>query len=582
MKAFTRRAALAAGFVALPLAGAPLLGQAGQQQRGGPPVQDTPYILVTTFHSTDRQLGVQMGDEFRRRLISEHAAKELYVIPQQNIKNTLEASGYRADSALSASDLMELAKTLRGDQVIDGTANKVGAGIQVDARVLMRSGQQTVAQPLPRINAKDVGDAVKQLEQKLTDAQKSFPAYRTCTNDLRAAKYSDAIADARKGLALYPQSVLAQQCILLAYTNQTPKASPDSIIAVATAIRNVDSTAMVALANLADAYMAKHDTANAINTYLSIYRLDPSNTNTVTTIIEVLANSGAPDKAIPIIDTLIQQNPGDVGMLKTKWLLQLRAKQYKAALATGAEYVKADTSKADLDYFQRSIAAAGLDSNVAMQQQLIAQAMQKFGNKVPIDFPLLAAQGYYKAGQLQQALAMARRATEIDPKNTGAWQFIISIQSQMSQPDSALASAQKAIAAGVPKDTLGASLLAIAAPALKKAQETKTRADFQAALQAFQTVDQIAPSPQSSFYIGVAAYSIAGDALQNVQKIYKNTKEKATTCSEIKVAEDNLAIAQEALPKGGRADPQTAGQLLQSLPQYSEFATQVKNALHCK
>jgi tetratricopeptide (TPR) repeat protein len=177
---------------------------------------------------------------------------------------------------------------------------------------------------------------------------------------------------------------------------------------------------------------------------------------------------------------------------------------------------------------------------------------------------------------------MARRASEIDPKNVPAWQFQVSIQSQMNQPDSALATAQKAIAAGVPKDTLSGTLLAIAAPALKKAQESKSRDDFEAALKAFQTVDQIASSPQSAFYMGVAAYSIAGDALQNVQKIYKNAKEKATTCAEIKVAEDNLAIAQEALPRGGKADPQTAGQLLQSLPQYSDFAAQVKKVLNCK
>ena len=174
MKSFASRAAFAAGLFALPLAGAPLFGQAQPQQRGGPPGQDTPYILVTTFHSNDRQLGVQMGDEFRKRLQSEHSAKELFVITQQNIKNTLEASGYRADSALSASDLMELSKTLRGDQVIDGTINKTAAGVHVDARLLMKSGQATVSQPLPKFDAKDVGDAAAKLERELSDAQKAL------------------------------------------------------------------------------------------------------------------------------------------------------------------------------------------------------------------------------------------------------------------------------------------------------------------------------------------------------------------------------------------------------------------------
>ncbi|HEX4683012.1 MAG TPA: hypothetical protein VH277_09900, partial [Gemmatimonadaceae bacterium] len=561
---------------------APLFGQAQPQQRGGPPGQDTPYILVTTFHSNDRQLGVQMGDEFRKRLQSEHSAKEMFVITQQNIKNTLEASGYRADSALSASDLMELSKTLRGDQVIDGSINKAGTGVHVDARLLMRSGQATVSQPLPKFDAKDVGDAASKLEHELTDAQKSLVAYKACTNDARAQKYAEAVAEARKGLALYPSSSLNNLCILNVYAQQ--KAAPDSIIAVASAIRAIDSTSAIALANLGDAYQAKHDTTNAINTYLAIYRLDPSNQGIVQSIIEMLANSGAPDKAIPIVDTLIAQNPGDVNMLRTKWLLQLRAKQYKGALATGAEMVKADTTRADLDYFQRSIAAAGLDSNSAMQQQLIGQAMQKLGNKTPVEFPLVAAQSYYKAGQLQQALAMARRASEIDPKNVPAWQFQLTIQNQMNQPDSALATAQKAIAAGVPKDTLGASLLGVAGPALKKAQESKTREDWQAALSAAQAVDQIAPSQKSAYYVGVSAFSVAADALQSLQKYQKATSkaDKAKGCEELKVVEDNFAIAQAAMPRGGREDPQTAGTILQNITQYSEYLPQFKKAWACK
>src|SRR4051794_6164605 len=101
-----RRAATAVGYLALSLVGAPLFAQQAQPQRGGAPNPETPYILVTTFHSNDRQLGTQMADELRKRLIQEHSAKELYVVPKTSINNTLEASGYRPDSALSASDLM--------------------------------------------------------------------------------------------------------------------------------------------------------------------------------------------------------------------------------------------------------------------------------------------------------------------------------------------------------------------------------------------------------------------------------------------------------------------------------------------
>src|SRR4051812_7648531 len=126
-----RRAASAAGLLALSLAAAaPLFGQAqAPQQRGGPPNSDTPYILITTFHSTDKELGPKMADELRKRVSQEHGAKELFVIQKNSINGTLEASGYKADSALSSSDLMELAKQLRGEEVIDGTITKTATGL---------------------------------------------------------------------------------------------------------------------------------------------------------------------------------------------------------------------------------------------------------------------------------------------------------------------------------------------------------------------------------------------------------------------------------------------------------------------
>ena len=78
MKATQRHAAAAAGLLALSMTGASAFAQQQQPaQRGGPPTQDTPYILVTTFQSADRKLEVEAGDELRRRIQNEHSAREL-------------------------------------------------------------------------------------------------------------------------------------------------------------------------------------------------------------------------------------------------------------------------------------------------------------------------------------------------------------------------------------------------------------------------------------------------------------------------------------------------------------------------
>jgi tetratricopeptide (TPR) repeat protein len=568
--------------LALSLAGTPLLAQAVKQpdQRGGAPNPDTPYILVATFRGPDRALGVAMADALRKRLQSEHSTKELYVITKTNITNTLAASGYAADSALSVTDVMELAKTLRGDQVLDGSVSKTATGVHVEPRLLMRTGLQTAAQPLPAIDARDPGDAAKQVERSLTEASKAIPSYKLCSTAWRAAKYDDAARAARAGLTLYPNSSFARICLLSTFVSQ--KASADSIIKVARAIVAVDPTSVVALANLADAYAQKGDSGKAIETNVAIWKLDPTNTEIGKQIVGQIVSFRQAEKALPLIDEMLAQNPGDPELLHTRWLVLLNAGHRKDAIKAGEEWVKADTSKATIVYYKRQIGVAQQDSDITTVQQLAAKASQKFPNDAELQ--QLLAQGYRKAGQLQPALAAARRAAQIDPKNVRTTLLIMYIQNDLNQPDSAMATAQKAIASGQSKDTIGQVLLANAGPAINKAHESKARADWEAALKAAQTVDAIAPSAQSKFYTGVAAFSVGIDALTNVQALQKKggSEDRAKACEELKVVEANFAIASIAMPAGGKVDPAAAKQILDNISTYGAYIPQFKTTLRCR
>src|SRR5215471_7569865 len=126
----------------------------------------------------------------RHRLQTEHSAKELFVVPKGNIDNTLAASGYPADSALNSADLMELSKQLHGEYVLDGKATKAGSGgaVKFEVRVLLKTAQSTLAQPLPAADGRDVGDAAKMVERSISDMLKGIPMFRTCIDNLRAAK----------------------------------------------------------------------------------------------------------------------------------------------------------------------------------------------------------------------------------------------------------------------------------------------------------------------------------------------------------------------------------------------------------
>jgi len=584
VKSTQRRTALAAGIITLSALGAPLMAQSGRSQepaqRGGPPAQDTPWILVTTFASSDRQLGVQAADELRKRLQVEHSAKELAVVTRNSVNSTLETSGYRPDSSLSTSDLMELGRQLHGEYVVDGKVTRMGNGVKVDARLLMRTGQQIVAQPLPVTNARDAGDAAKIVEKSISDALKQIPAYKDCLAALRAAKYDEAAMRARAGVGAYPNAAWSRVCLLNAYT-LNKNTAPDSIISVSNQILAIDPSSLLALSNLADAYKSKGDKDKAIEINLRIYRLDPSNQAIAQSIVQELAQSGAPDKALPIIDSLMASNPGDPAMIKTKWLLQLRIGRFKEALRTGEELVKVDTASATVDYFNRQIGAAQSDNNNPKITEYASKASQKFTRE--ISFPLLLAQTYRRTGQLQDAMHAATKATVIDPRDTRGWQLAIVTANDLNQPDSALALAQRALASGADRSQIAPTMLAPVNAAVKKAQASKARGDWQEALKAAELVDGVAASPETKFFIGVSSFQIAADILSGVQPLVKSTRaaDRATACNGAKEAEGYLAKTSIAMPAGGKVDAAVAGQILGNVANYNDFVSQVKKAF-CK
>jgi tetratricopeptide (TPR) repeat protein len=590
VKSTRRHAALAAGLFALVLVGGPAVAgaQPGAQpmQRGGPPGADTPRILVSTFKSNEKDLGAQAADAVRRRLQDQNNGKQLWVVTKRDIDATLSQSGYKPDSALSTSDLMELGKQVRADEVLDGTVTKSPEGVKVESRLLIKRSSNILAQPLPAVTAKNAGDAAKDIEKAVADARKSLTHYKQCENDLRAQKYDAAATAGRAALAAYPQSTFGRLCVLWAFV--AAKAAPDSIISAANSLLSVDPSSIQALALAAEAYKKKGDTEKSVEYNLRIYRADPSNQNIAQSIITELATSGAPDKALPIVDTLLKDNPMDPGMLRTKWLLQLKANKFKEALVTGEEMVKADTSAANLDYFNRMGAVAMLDSQPQLASQIYARGIQKFPNDAQMQ--LAYAQALQRSGQLQQALAAAQRAVKTNPKIESGYLYVLGLQVQLNQLDSAKATAPLALANGADKEKISQYLLAVVAPAVKKASETKAREDWMAALKTAQDVDAIVASPASKYFTGLSAFQIAAGAVTEIQELVKQLPKakpaqqkelKAKACAEAKVAEDHLAIAQINMPAGGAYDKETAGQIMGALASYTGFVNEAKPQL-CK
>jgi tetratricopeptide (TPR) repeat protein len=312
------------------------------------------------FAANDRVSGVTMADAIRTRISNSVNPRFLYVIPKTDITNYLESSGYKADSSLGPSDLKELSKLLRADEVVFGHVTRTASGYRVEPRLLL-ARDPTVGQPLPTLNVANPNDAARDIERSVQEARKQLVDNRACENALRDQKNMAAVAAANAGIAKYPQATMVRICLASAY--QAMKLPPDSILRVADEIRRIDPKNSWGHRFAFTAYQAKNDPENAIRALITLLSLEPQNSTLQGQVIAELAKLGKPSVAIPIVDTLLLQNPGDPQLLRQKWLLTLAAAAaadsasapgwFEQAFAAGEVMIRADTSLADSTYYSR-------------------------------------------------------------------------------------------------------------------------------------------------------------------------------------------------------------------------------------
>src|SRR4051812_15932943 len=131
--------------VALVFVGGGCFGHRGQMDGDVRPPRNAPTILVATFWSSDGQLGIQAADEARNQMRRQHSAKELFVYPKGVVDSALTSLGYRPDSALARSDLVEVARRLGADYVLEGAFEDAGPGTpaRLEAQVVLRHETRT-------------------------------------------------------------------------------------------------------------------------------------------------------------------------------------------------------------------------------------------------------------------------------------------------------------------------------------------------------------------------------------------------------------------------------------------------------
>jgi tetratricopeptide (TPR) repeat protein len=512
-------------------------------------------VMVPTLQSSDKDLGVQAAEAIRGQLTKQTNVRELVVVPKADINNSLASSGYSTTEALAPGDAKALATLVRAPQYVEGTVTKTPTGYKIDSRLII-SRDMTRGQALPTAQGSKLDDAAGQVAKAIKDARRQLGAEEQCHNAVAQGKYQEGVNAARSGMSGYPNANIVGACLVDAYAGLK---MDDSVIAVSERIRANDPRNIVALRRLAEIYHARADTTKELSVLGSLAAADPTNIKLLQDVVNQMAASGHAQQAIPLMRDLLQNNPGDPQLLNLAWLVYLNAKDYQGAIDIGNEMVRVDTATATADYFSR---LAGAYSSLN-QPQKASEAAARGAAKFPSDptLSLYSAQALYKAGQLQQALDVAKRAVAANPKNPQGYFLLATVQGALKQYDEVANTLNQAKAAGADPTALSQIALQQGSNAYKDGQGSKDRADFQRAIKFLQLSDQLQSSADAKFLLGASAFSLGQSAT-----IDANEKR---SCDLARTARDAFNLASINLPAGGQKYPNEAAQLLTAIPQFT-------------
>jgi tetratricopeptide (TPR) repeat protein len=565
------------------LAGAPLaplaalaslapLASLGAQQRTQD-VTNVTRISVGIFRSADKTAGVQAADAIRTRLAEEYPIKQLYVLPKQDVVNVLESSGFPTNEALTAADARALAQQLRTDAYVVGTIQRdsgAAGGYRVDANYVL-TRDNSLVQPLPTIRVSKPDQAAGPVVKAFKDAHKQFADEKSCYTAARAGKWADAIAAARRGIAAYPNATLSRICLANAFVGS--KAPADSVVAVANEILKIDPRSRPALTIAYDALKTAGKNAEATDMLLRLVGADPTNARLLEQVVNELALAGEATKAMPFVDQLVRDNPGDPSFLLLQTRVHLAAKDYKGGIAAGEELMKTDTASVTAELITRLAAAASIDSQPQKAAELLARGLAKFPANADLMTMNIAV--LQQSGQSQKALESLDKAIASGVKIPGLRTQQAKIYADMNQPDKAMEILQGAVAAGDSAASVAQMALYASQGLQKAASASKAIADFQKALSFLDFSIKTNSTPDALLRRTALNLSLAGAYLTQAQaQSSQKGAKKADLCATSKAAQDALNVAQTDLPQAGRANAQAAQALAPQLTQFAGYADQ--------
>ena len=523
-----------------------------------PPRPDTPRLMVQVFGSADKVAGPLASDDLRERLIRAFPSRILWVIDRKDIIAVLEQSGYDTTAQLAPSDESQLAKAQRADEYLRGRVSRTGDIYTAEAWIVL-TRDNALMQPLPPSTGNRADRATAGLVKSIQDARTQMDNEKQCMSLARTQKYAEAIAAADAAILEYPNATLVRYCKMSVLSAQQ---APDSVmLRAANEILAIDSRSRIALGVAADAQkkLGNIDAANEL--LVRLLATNPQDAALANKVVDALAASRKYDVAKTVVLQAVQDNPGDLDLIGLQFRILAAAGDFKPALRTGEEMALMDTSLVNAVYFNRMVALYAADSQPQKAAETAARATQKFPKDA--DLWQLYAQVLKNSGQVQQSIAAARRALEVNPKIPNGWTQIAVAYNELNFPDSALVALREAKNAGDDANQIGGFAMSIGNKLYKDAMamDPKQAAPFLVPMPylhfADSTIVDAATKAQAAFLIGVSHFYFAQITAQGLSA--------SKSCDEAKAAQNSVAESMIYTPRGGRTSPDAAAQILNAL-----------------
>ncbi|NUQ12880.1 MAG: hypothetical protein HUU26_11255 [Gemmatimonadaceae bacterium] len=533
-----------------------------------------PNFMVPVFRSQDRQLGLQVADVVRDRLMSDNLMTSMWVIPKKDLIANLEQSGYSGTDALSTNDLRQLATFVRAEEYIDGVVTRNADGTITLVATLNLPRAEGLEQPLPAITAPRPGDVAARISDEIEKARKQIKGANDCAQASRQRQYDEARQHAARGLREYEKGVFPRMCLLeMALVQRAPA---DTLIRIAEEVLAIHAENDRALKIVVDQYAAKAATDKAyeekyIAALQKLLTADPTNTSLQGQIVNALARAGKFDMARPIIDEAVKQSPGDPELVKLQWNVYRAVSDWKGAIRVGEEMVRHDTAAGDTLFFQQLVAAYLSDSQPQKAQEAAARGAAKHGTNETLLLSVI--QLARRNGQLPQALEAVDRLLAINPKNPTAALQRAQIYSEMDQVDNMTSALRAAVEVGAPKDIAAGMILNMVNPWFQRwSRDTaKTIDEGEKILHLVAYSDSLNATPAAALFSGLLQLQLG--------QTFLTQGAQARNCEQATRGRDYVARSQEILPRAGRQFPDQTAQAMNGVMQLLPYGEQVMRAV---